>query len=211
MINQDQMGQEWQELADLINEELAGPIPTPRRHRRQDSVAVVAPQEAALPTVREEDSDSDMETQAIISHMELNSRMRNNLLSVWYHLGDLQYESFLSLLTYLDAWRPPTAWIPPSVPKEEYVQVMDEVEYPDILADLTCRVKDTGAPPSSSLLDSLCYHRHRCTPPSPLRRPLVNLMVGNEKFARVPAKEVSQILTVYSMESNQYIYNERIF
>jgi len=30
--------------------------------------------------------------------------------------------------------------------------------------------------------------------------------VGNEKFAGVPAKEVSQILTVYSIESNQYIY-----
>jgi len=35
--------------------------------------------------------------------------------------------------------------------------------------------------------------------------------VGNEKFARVPAKDVSQILTVYSMESNQYTYNEGIF
>jgi len=32
-------------------------------------------------------------------------------------------------------------------------------------------------------------------------------MVGNEKFAMEPAKEVSQILTVYSIESNQYIYN----
>jgi len=36
-------------------------------------------------------------------------------------------------------------------------------------------------------------------------------MMWNEKFARVPAKEVSQILTVYSIESNQYIYNAGIF
>jgi len=35
--------------------------------------------------------------------------------------------------------------------------------------------------------------------------------VGNEKFARVPAKEVSQILTVYSMKPNQYIYMVGIF
>jgi len=35
--------------------------------------------------------------------------------------------------------------------------------------------------------------------------------VRNEKFARVPAKEVSQILTVYSIESNQFIYNAGIF
>jgi len=35
--------------------------------------------------------------------------------------------------------------------------------------------------------------------------------VGNEKFARVPAKEVSQILTVYSMKPYQYIYTVGIF
>jgi len=35
--------------------------------------------------------------------------------------------------------------------------------------------------------------------------------VGNEKFARVPAKEVSQILTVYSMKPNQYIYTVGMF
>jgi len=33
--------------------------------------------------------------------------------------------------------------------------------------------------------------------------------VGNEKFARVPAKEVSQILTVYSMEYQINIYTMR--
>jgi len=47
---------------------------------RRESVAVATPPEIVPPAPAGEDSDSDMEYQAIANRMEINSRMRNSLL-----------------------------------------------------------------------------------------------------------------------------------